>query len=253
MNNHISDIYIKSFKGISNLELQDIKLINILTGGNNSGKTSVLEVIQNMKNSSDFRMRYISEEVREDKKFADKIIYVSPIRHAEGDFCLSQILDYPEMYEQMLQVLKEYDKDIISINYDDNERGTYKILTKSNKKELPLNAYGNGMKKAILLMSAVIAAKDGILLLDEFETAIHTSAMNKTFKWVIESCKKLNVQVFMTSHSKEAIDKVLKCSPECIDDIALYTLYKDSEGTSVRRLDGKMAIEAQDEMGLELR
>ena len=40
-------------------------------------------------------------------------------------------------------------------------------------------------------MSAVIAAKDGILLLDEFETAIHTSAMNKTFKWIIESCKKI--------------------------------------------------------------
>lgn len=144
MNNYISDIYIKSFKGISNLKLKDIKLINILTGGNNSGKTSVLEVIQNMKNSAD-------------------------------------------------------------------------------------------------------------LLLDEFETAIHTSAMNKTFKWIIESCKKLNVQVFMTSHSKEEIDKVLKCSPECIDDMAVYTLYKDSEGTSVRRLDGKMAIEAQDEMGLELR
>ena len=80
----------------------------------------------------------------------------------------------------------------------------YKILSKSNKKALPLNVYGDGMKKAILLMSAVIAAKDGILLLDEFETAIHTSAMNKTFKWIIESCKKLNVQVFMTSHSKEA-------------------------------------------------
>ena len=203
------------------------------------------------------QMRYIPEEVKEDKNFVEKIVYVSPIRHAEGNFYLSQILAYPEMYEQMLQVLKEYDEDIISINYDDNERrigkGTYKILSKSNKKELPLNVYGYGMKKAILLMSAVIAAKDGILLLDEFETAIHTSAMNKTFKWIIESCKKLNVQVFMTSHSKEAIDKVLKCSPECIDDMAVYTLYKDSEGTSVRRLDGKMAIEAQDEMGLELR
>ena len=54
-------------------------------------------------------------------------------------------------YEQMLQVLKEYDEDIISINYDDNERrigkGTYKILSKSNKKALPLNVYGDGMKK----------------------------------------------------------------------------------------------------------
>ena len=179
--------------------------------------------------------------MKEDKNFVEKIVYVSPIRHAEGNLYLSQILAYPEMYEQMLQVLKEYDEDIISINYDDNERrigkGTYKILSKSNKKALPLNAYGDGMKKAILLI----------------ETAIHTSAMNKTFKWIIESCKKLNVQVFMTSHSKEAIDKVLKCSPECIDDMAVYTLYKDSEGTSVRSLDGKMAIEAQDEMGLELR
>ena len=369
MDNHISDIYIRSFRGISNLELKDIKLINILTGDNNGGKTSVLEVIQSIKNPFDFRtwrslirrgerisvirgmsyyegfydlfdiykeekiieydvclingqkynvkviaerveeeimekdlvklqgdynamdedslqdnflnvsklnlktfldgtemmedslyegqIRYIPEEVKEDKNFVEKIVYVSPIRHAEGNLYLSQILAYPEMYEQMLQVLKEYDEDIISINYDDNERrigkGTYKILSKSNKKALPLNVYGDGMKKAILLMSAVIAAKDGILLLDEFETAIHTSAMNKTFKWIIESCKKLNVQVFMTSHSKEAIDKVLKCSPECIDDMAVYTLYKDSEGTSVRRLDGKMAIEAQDEMGLELR
>lgn len=189
-----------------------------------------------------------------DKEHSEKVLEI--IEDILGQN-MEKLTVYPEMYEQMLQVLKEYDEDIISINYDDNERrigkGTYKILSKSNKKALPLNVYGDGMKKAILLMSAVIAAKDGILLLDEFKTAIHTSAMNKTFKWIIESCKKLNVQVFMTSHSKEAIDKVLKCSTECIDDMAVYTLYKDSEGTSVRRLDGKMAIEVQDEMGLELR
>lgn len=54
MDNHISDIYIRSFRGISNLELKDIKLINILTGDNNGGKTSVLEVIQSIKNPCDF-------------------------------------------------------------------------------------------------------------------------------------------------------------------------------------------------------
>lgn len=368
MKNHISDINIRSYRGIRSLELKDTKLINILTGDNNGGKTSVLEVIQSVKNPCDFRtwrglirkgesfsnskgisyyegffdlfdinkeektieydvclttgqkynvkikaekqeeeilekdlmemqgvysveedslrdnflnvsklnlkaflngqemmedylyegqMRYIPKDVKLENNLEEDVVYISPIRHAEGEVYLSRILEYPEMYEQMLQVLKEYDEDIISINYDDNEKrigkGTYKILSKSNKKALPLNVYGDGMKKAILLMSAVIAAKDGILLLDEFETAIHTSAMSKTFKWIIESCKKLNVQVFMTSHSKEAIDKLLKCSPECLGDMAVYTLYKDSEGTSVRRLDGEMAIEAQDKMGLELR
>ena len=109
------------------------------------------------------------------------------------------------------------------------------------------------MKKAVLMMSAVIAAKDGILLLDEFETAIHTSAMTKTFKWILETCIKLNVQVFLTSHSREAIDKLLKCSTDCLDRISVYTLYKDDEGMSVRQLSGRKAIEAQDEMGLELR
>lgn len=368
MNNHISDINIKSFRGIKGLELKDTKLINILTGDNNSGKTSVLEVIRSAKNPCDFRiwrqlirkgmvvpsnggisyyegfydlfdinedekkiaydvrlkngkkhdvrmlleeseeeitegelrekqgffreetesvqdnflnvsklnlkiflegkeitndflyegqMRYLPKATKAEEIIDKDIIYISPVRHAEGDVYLSQILDYPDMYEQMLQVLKEYDEDIISINYDNDKKrfgkGTYKILSKSNKKALPLNVYGDGMKKAVLLMSAVIAAKDGILLLDEFETAIHTSAMTKTFKWIIESCRKLNVQVFMTSHSKEAIDKLLKCSSECIDEMAVYTLYKDAEGTSVRRLEGKKAIEAQDEMGLELR
>ena len=56
----------------------------------------------------------------------------------KGTYILSQILAYPEMYEQMLQVLKEYDEDIISINYDDNERrigkGTYKSCQNPIKK-----------------------------------------------------------------------------------------------------------------------
>lgn len=185
------------------------------------------------------------------------MIYISPTRHAEGEIYLSQVLNNPQLYEQMLLILREFDENIISINYDKNREtgggGVYKILSKSHKKALPLNVYGDGMKKAVLLMSAVIAAENGILLLDEFETAIHTSAMNKTFQWILETCIKLNVQVFLTSHSREAIDKILKCSPNLTDKIALYTLYKDEQGTSVRRLAGQKAIEVQDEMGLELR
>lgn len=30
------------------------------------------------------QIRYIPEEVKEDKNFVEKIVYVSPIRHAEG-------------------------------------------------------------------------------------------------------------------------------------------------------------------------
>ena len=88
------------------------------------------------------------------------------------------------------------------------------MLTRNHAKALPLTAYGDGMKKAMLLLSAVVRAKDGILLLNEFETAIHTSAMDSVFSWLLKSAIKLNVQVFLTSHSKEAIEMVIQCDDE---------------------------------------
>ena len=371
---YIKRLDIKTFRGISSLQLDELCPINILTGDNNSGKTSVLEVIRSYESPEDLRawgnllrrglsditgpdsltlyegfydlfninqnekkVEYVIEtdqnhvqhkehvlltavEGEEEltwKEYGElagiyhfqdgeavydntvilpkidiqvtindklvsetylvegqrrniyrngkvpkreeehKIIYISPSRHTQGNVYLSEILKYPELYEEMLEILRDYDEDIISINYDNDGRysskGIYKILSKSYKEALPLNMYGDGMKKAILLMSAVLKAQNGILLLDEFETAIHTSAMDRTFRWILETCLKLNVQVFLTSHSKEAIDKVLKCSEKVKKNIALYTLYKDNEKISARRLTGEKAIEAQDEMGLELR
>ena len=55
MEHHISDINIKSFRGIKNLELKNVNQINILTGDNNNGKTSILEVIQSYQNPADIR------------------------------------------------------------------------------------------------------------------------------------------------------------------------------------------------------
>lgn len=109
------------------------------------------------------------------------------------------------------------------------------------------------MKKAMLLLSAVLKAKNGILLLDEFETAIHTSAMGNVFKWIIENAEKLNVQIFMTSHSLEAINSVLKCSPKMQKDIRMITLVNTEKGVKVRNVDAIKAIQLMDEYGLELR
>ena len=158
----------------------------------------------------------------------------------------------------MLKILQNFDPDIISINQYSSPVSSNEycgILTKKFKNALPLNMYGDGMKKAILLMSAVVVAKGGVLLIDEFETAIHTSAMTKIYSWILKTCKKLNVQLFMTTHSKEALQKVLALNsePELKDDISLYTLYRKEGKNIARRLSAERAIEADENFGLELR
>ena len=365
---HIRSFQIHDYKGIHNLELKELNSINILTGDNNSGKTSVLELLSTLdfpekistwgqcvrisgsrlRNRDYFNAFYnifpvdkekneISytfhtsedlintvklEAVIEDAQVTERemhringfiktgsqkqedelidtfcmnlytyindgmvdknkiyafqtilprlgagykkqnfhfynTVYISPVDHASGELYLNEVLSDTEFYEEMLNILKIFDKNIISINALKSENNPffpeYMILKKNQQKALPVGAYGDGMKKAMLLLSAVVKAKGGILLLDEFETAIHTSAMDSIFAWVLKSALKLNVQVFLTSHSKEAIDKVLKCSEELQPYINLYTLYNVDGKNYVRSMNCQEAIDAKDNLGLELR
>ena len=206
--------------------------------------------LSNEKDIYEVSRRRILRKKEDDNFFST--IYVSPFQHIEGTMYLDNILNEPVLYQEMLEVLKEFDDNIISINAGKSGNSVvYKILSKTGS--LSLNVYGDGMKKAILLISAVVNAKNGILLLDEFETAIHTTAMNKVFSWILKSCLKLNVQLFLTSHSKEAIEKILNCCPELQEKINLYTLYKKETQTVARRLTAKQAIEVYENFGLELR
>lgn len=356
MDRHINALNIECYRGLKDLRLQDLNDINILTGNNNSGKTSVLELISSLdspqdlstwikmcrldggKNyyrgilnlfptdAEDMRLHYsymerdlenivavnaqIQEErmlesdidringvIREEyyqknvriygsyvdtrrviihifvngagightiydfqtkiayEKLQQKhfpVIYVSPSAHTNGEIFLDDVMESPALYQRLMKILNEFDDSIMNITKSGN--GTeYMILSYKRNKAMPLSVYGDGMKKALALLAAVVKAKDGILLLDEFETAIHTSAMNNIFAWILQSAQKLNVQVFMSSHSLEAIDKVLKCSPELQDRINLYTLYNKEGKSLVRKMSCTEAIKAQDDWGVELR
>ena len=49
----LNNLNIKAFRGIRELELKDIQDVNLLLGGNDTGKTSVLEAILLLDHPSD--------------------------------------------------------------------------------------------------------------------------------------------------------------------------------------------------------
>ena len=53
---YISELDIETYRGIKNLKMENLAPINIITGDNNSGKTSVLELLQSVKNPGSFRV-----------------------------------------------------------------------------------------------------------------------------------------------------------------------------------------------------
>jgi AAA15 family ATPase/GTPase len=70
---------------------------------------------------------------------------------------------------------------------------------------LPLKSMGDGMTRLFHIIVALVNARNGLLLIDEFENGLHWSVQPKVWDIVFQLSEKLNVQVFATSHSWDCI------------------------------------------------
>lgn len=83
--------------------------------------------------------------------------------------------------------------------------GTPIIRLENFSEQFPLENMGDGMTRLFHLIMALFNAKDGTLLVDEFENGLHWSILPKVWDTIFRLAEKLNVQVFATTHSRDCI------------------------------------------------
>jgi len=179
---------------------------------------------------------------------------IQTIDHLVSD-SFSNIIRAKDIKEKAISLLKHFDRNIDDLKYT-KEEDKFVPMVESNLSEyLPLSMYGDGMKKALTILNALVSAENGVVLVDEFETAIHTSAMENVFKFMILAAKELNVQLFLTTHSIESIDKILRCAGKETDNIRLITLKRDTETrkTLSRNLAGSEVLKDRESFNFEVR
>lgn len=180
--------------------------------------------------------------------------YISSIDHITRDH-LNLIIKDPKLKKDVIDVLKIFDEDIEDLTImPEDERYIHTIISKRNG-QLPISMYGDGIKKIIALAAGIVRANNGILLVDEIETSVHKKAMPRVYHWLIETCNKFNVQMYMTTHSIEVVDEILNSNDEAIknDWLRVITLNKKNGNTFARVLTGKDALKLRDNFDMELR
>ena len=118
---------------------------------------------------------------------------------------------------KLIELLKIFDNSIIDINYTSDQEI---YITTQDKSILSLSSFGDGLKKAIVLISKVMDAYNGVLLIDEIENGIHKDVLGKIFNEVIRNSKEYNTQIVATTHSREALEAILENLEHNLDDIA---------------------------------
>lgn len=142
---------------------------------------------------------------------------------------------------ELIEILKIFDQDIINFEVIGKNR-TIKLFKTGQKNPLTLSDYGNGMYKAFYIATSALLSADGILLIDEIEAGIHNRALTKFISRLLEVCEKRNVQLFLTTHSLEAIDIILDDCRESLADIAVYHIKNQEQETKARRYGGNKLV-----------
>ncbi len=118
---------------------------------------------------------------------------------------------------------------------------------------LPLSSFGDGVRRALLFALTIPSVAGGVLLIDELETAIHVSALEHIFRWLLDACVTHDVQVFATTHSLEALDAILAVDLTPEEDIVAYRLEREGEQTTARRYGEDLLKRIRYERGLDVR
>lgn len=84
------------------------------------------------------------------------------------------------------------------------------IKMDGNEEPVPLKSLGDGMSRIFQIILSLVNAKNGALLIDEFENGLHWSVQEKVWKMVFELSERLNVQVFATTHSRDCVNNFNK-------------------------------------------
>lgn len=80
-----------------------------------------------------------------------------------------------------------------------------RLRVKDREGSVPIKTMGDGMNRLFGLGMALACSKGGILLVDEIENGIHWSVLPEVWKFIVKVAKRLEVQVFATTHSNDCL------------------------------------------------
>jgi len=179
---------------------------------------------------------------------------ISPVSHRAEQIQIKRLTEatFEDVKDEVLQVIQLLDPGVQDLEIL-SRRGIRPTLYIRHQDVglAPLSAFGDGVRRTLMIALTLPLVKGGALLIDEIETAIHKSALSKVFGWLVKACSDNNVQLFATTHSLEAVDAMLKVKKVDLDNIVVYRL--NEIGQPAQRLSGDLLYRMRYKRGLDVR
>ncbi len=243
---------------LSNSNLDEIEISISTSNGykfnmveNKSEKLTGANFIINEKFFFDSKTNRMVKSLR--SKRTNRVVFLRTNSHLKKMNYMSilseKIMD--DKYE-ILDLLKSFDENIIDIAFIASKYTNKAILKLKHEQNgwLNISCFGDGIKKVIDIIATIVSMKDGdVLLIDEIETSLHVSALETVFTWIVKVCKQRASQLFVTTHSREALKTLVNVDEKISTSIAVYKLENFDNDIHVERIGNETAKRILDKGG----
>ncbi|WP_294607557.1 ATP-binding protein [uncultured Bacteroides sp.] len=93
------------------------------------------------------------------------------------------------------------------------------VTLKDTGQRFRLSSMGDGTNRVLSIILGLVNCKGGVFLLDEFETGLHYTVQTKLWEVIFMLSEKLNIQVFVTSHSRDCINSFVAANEKKLGQI----------------------------------
>ncbi len=137
----------------------------------------------------------------------------------------------------LLDALRLLDPEISDIGLDDImpwaghglSTPPFKVNKQSLSRRVSIATLGDGFARLLVHSLALEHTAGGSLFIDEIDTGLHYSVMADMWKLVIATARKLNVQVFATTHSWDCIEGLAEAcrrDESFLPEVAVHSIHR---------------------------
>jgi len=124
------------------------------------------------------------------------------------------------------------------------------VRLRGSETRVPIGSMGDGLKRLLVLSVNLVTSAGGCLFVDEIDSGLHYSVIAKMWQLLIETARRLDVQVFASTHSLDclqALARVCEEKPDFAGEVAVHRLEKDRDAATRYGAD-ELALAVRHEM-----
>jgi AAA15 family ATPase/GTPase len=109
--------------------------------------------------------------------------------------------------DEIVKALQIIEPDVERISFTSRQTSNSGIIIKLSKQHdpIPLGSMGDGMRRILTLAMSAVNVENGFLLVDEIDTGLYYEVQTEMWQLILEIAKRLNIQVFATTHSWDCV------------------------------------------------